>query len=101
MSDKSNTVREILLPNDNCLKVPGEHCGSCIADFEDSTYSDMNCCTHQKWADQATQAIEQEITKSQVWILQELVLTTPKDKPLEPRINELIADLKSQIKGEV
>lgn len=42
---------EVLLPEDDCLGVPGEHCGSCLSDFEDSSYSDMNCCNHAKWRD--------------------------------------------------
>ena len=55
------SIDEILTPNDNCLNVPGEHCGSCLSDFEDSPYSDMNCCDHVKWAKDAKAQLQQLI----------------------------------------
>jgi hypothetical protein len=50
-------IDELLIPEDNCLKIPGEHCGSCLSDYEDSGYSDMNCCDHLNWRDKAKKVI--------------------------------------------
>lgn len=54
---------EILIPEDNCLKIPGEHCGSCLSDYEDSSTSDMMCCDHANWRDKAKQAIAAKINE--------------------------------------
>lgn len=59
-------VGEILMPDDDCFKVPGKHCGSCLSDFEDSGYSDMKCCDHAKWLETATQQILKVLDRAMV-----------------------------------
>lgn len=56
-NSQSLELEKILIPDDNCLNVPGEHCGSCLADFEDNYDLDMKCCNHIKWRDETIQAI--------------------------------------------
>lgn len=61
MTPPNNTVDEIFIPNDDCLKVPVEHCGSCIADYGYTSCSDMICCSHFRWRAKAKQALEQAL----------------------------------------
>lgn len=58
MSIETTDLEEILIPEDNCLRIPGDHCSSCLSDFEDSSYTDMNCCSHTQWRDDAKAKIQ-------------------------------------------
>jgi len=54
----NKTIKQILMPDDDCLKLPTEHCRSCLSDTEYYYYSGMNCCDHSKWLDQTTKKIQ-------------------------------------------
>lgn len=68
-------VEKILVPDDNCLKLP-THCSSCIQDFEYDNVSDMHCCTHMEWqkavTDQILTLLDKEIQKARVEELERL-----------------------------